>query len=772
MSSEPAPSSHPARPPAQSAGRSSSASEEETSVPGELLPAYEEATQVDINDRLEACLEQFLAVAPVDDPAELVRFVPEHPVEDAQFILVELVKLDMAMAAEAGKVPRLEDYLKSLHQFLSAEKVPVDLVLEELQLRKEAGERPSQEEYAERFPQFNTIIGPLLGSHENTQAIGKRGAPPELSIGQSIDDFLVIQALGSGAFAHVYLAQQTSMQRLVALKVSRGTGAEPQALAQLDHPNIVRVFDQRLVPESGLHLMYMQFQPGGTLSDVIKAMRESPDDQRNGEVLLRSVDRQLLRAAQVVPDRSAIRDWLASASWPMVVAWTGLQLAEALEEAHRQDVLHRDVKPANVLLSAEGIPKLADFNVSLTGAAGRAGAASTFGGSIGYMSPEHLEAVSAESPKTQDDVQAPADFYSLGILLWEMWQGHRPFRQHGTPNSWTQAVTEQLKSRSDVPEVSKPLGGAAERVLQTALEHSLGYKIENRPQSGAEFAGRLRLALHPDAAVIFEPEENGMRSRILRLSPWLVGGLVMLVPNIAAALFNFFYNQREVLQQHEHMSERFHQLSFWVTLILFAIGIGFLVSLTRSLVGAFADLRSEHTVSDRSVTSILALPHRAALVGGVLWGIAGLIYPIALTFMFPDFPSGEAWRFFFSMLICGGVAAIYPYFGMTVLVTMIYYPQLIKKRMRDELFDERSSRIVRRSENYLLIAMAIPLIGAALLISSGLHAKDVMLTAVAATAIGLIVAFFAYKQILKYWVEMSDVLSDKRRADAWVRTGS
>ena len=90
----------------------------------------------------------------------------------------------------------------------------------------------------------------------------------------------------------------------------------------------------------------------------------------NGEALLKSVDRQLLRAAQAVPDRSSIRDWLAGASWPTIVAWIGVQLAEALEEAHRQGVLHRDVKPANVLLSGEGIPKLADFNVSLTGAAG------------------------------------------------------------------------------------------------------------------------------------------------------------------------------------------------------------------------------------------------------------------------------------------------------------------------------------------------------------------------------------------------------------------
>tara|TARA_R110002049_G_scaffold2750_2_gene21531 strand:- start:338765 stop:341035 length:2271 start_codon:yes stop_codon:yes gene_type:complete len=729
-------------------------------------PSYEEATELDINDRLEASLEQFLAEAPINHRSELLRFVPEHPAEDAQFILVELIKLDMAMIAEAGDVPRIEDYLEPLKDHLSRDQIPVDLVLEELQLRKEAGEEPSPQEYAARFPQFDTIIGPLLGSQENTQAISKRGAPPELAIGQTIDDFVIIQALGSGAFAHVYLAQQQSMQRLVALKVSRGTGAEPQALAQLDHPNIVRVFDQRMLPESGLHLMYMQYQPGGTLADVVRSVRETREHQRGGDSLLASVDRQMLRSAQAVPDRSSIRDWLAEATWPMIVVWIGVQLAEALEEAHRQGVLHRDVKPANVLLSGEAVPKLADFNVSLTGAAGRAGAASTFGGSIGYMAPEHLQAVSADSDLTQDDVGEPADFYSLAILLWELWQGHRPFRQDGSPSSWTQAVGQQLRSREQEPEVSNSLGGAAERILETSLRQALAYDLDDRPKSGSQFAGRLRLALHPDAAVIFEPEQDSPRYRVLGVSPWLIAGAVILVPNIAAAIFNFYYNQRELLTVHPEMKEGFDPLCVWVTFIGFAIGIAFLIWLTKSLVGAFSDLKSNRAIADDSLNSILALPLRSALIGGMLWGIAGVTYPIALSAMYPQFPSGEAWRFFFSLAICGGVAAIYPFFGMTVLVTTVYYPQLIKKAMRDDTFDLRANRVIRQSENFLLAAAGIPLLGCALLISSGLEAKDVMLTAVAATAVGLVAAFFAYRCILKYWAQMSDVLSAKRRSDA------
>ena len=331
------------------------------------------------------------------------------------------------------------------------------------------------------------------------------------------------------------------------------------------------------------------------------------------------------------------------------------------------------------------------------------------------MAPEHLKAVSADPSFTQDDVLGPADFYSLGILLWEFWQGHRPFRQDAAPNSWTQAVEQQLLSRQREPEVSQPHGGAAERVLETALRHSLAYELEDRPKSGAEFAGRLRLALHPDAAVIFEPEQSSLRSRLLRRSPWLIAGSVMLVPNIGAAIFNFYYNQRELLTTHPEMKEGFDPLCILVTSIGFAIGIAFLIWLTRTLVDSFANLRSNRPIAERSLSSILALPYRAALIGGILWGIAGVTFPIALSMMYPHFPMGEAWRFFFSLAICGGVAAIYPFFGMTILVTTVYYPQLIKKTMRDQEFDERAHRVIRQSESFLLVAAGIPLLGAALI---------------------------------------------------------
>ncbi|MFJ9371716.1 protein kinase, partial [Nocardia sp. NPDC101769] len=222
--------------------------------------------------------------------------------------------------------------------------------------------------------------------------------------GDRVGDFDLLTMIGQGAFARVYLARQRSMQRLVAVKISHNHGTEPETLAQLDHEYIVRIFDQRLIADGELKLLYMQYLPGGTLLDVLNRLRSTPVQARSGQVLLDAIDRVLKDKGEVRPADTAVRARIAAMTWPETVAWLGRRLADALGHAAGRGVLHRDIKPANVLLSADGIPKLADFNVSFSQHIRGTSPLAYFGGSLEYMSPEQLEACHPQLPGTAGDL--------------------------------------------------------------------------------------------------------------------------------------------------------------------------------------------------------------------------------------------------------------------------------------------------------------------------------------------------------------------------------
>ena len=601
-----------------------------------------------LDQLLEACLDRFLPHAPVGDPARLREFLPDGSPELAGFLIGELVKLDMAAAAEQGREPSLEHYFAALPDFLLPDQAPFDLVIEEFQLRREAGHDPKQAEYVERFPQHAEMLLRFSCNAETVAAAGRPTAPGELADGAQIDDFVIVHELGRGAFARVYLARQLSMQRLVALKVSAGKGDEPQALAQFDHPNIVRVFDQRAVDEGATHLLYMQYLPGGTLADVVKRCRWCGPTLRTGQLVLDAVDDNLLDAAQQPPEGSQLRAWLAEASWPVAVAWIGGQLARALDDAHRRRVLHRDVKPANVLLSAEGVPKLADFNVSMAGAAGRAGAAATLGGSIGYMAPEHLAAIGGLPDTSPDDVAEAADLYSLAVLLWELWQSRRPFEVGRDAESWTDALAGQIVSRDQpLVEPDRQPDDASERVLESTLREALADDPADRPASGAEFAGRLQLAMHPEAAALFDPPAGHLRRIALRAPTLLLIAVAVLAPNIVAGFFNYFYNDAYVIQWHsEAGTDRFID-----GLKPFFVGLSTIVNATffpfGGLLAAYYGLpvarsinraKQGEVASPEQIDEVFTLCHRGALLGGVLWLLASVIFPTGVDAPFRAVP--------------------------------------------------------------------------------------------------------------------------------------
>ena len=194
------------------------------------------------------------------------------------------------------------------------------------------------------------------------------------------------QPLGGGAVAEVFRALDERLQRQVAVKLFRGDAAEElqrheaemRTLARLDHPSLVAVYDAGTDEESHRPYLVMQLIEGSTLSDE---MRDGP-----------------LPAERV--------------------ARYGAALADALAYVHAQGFVHRDVKPANVLISADGRVHLADFGIARLVDSSHVTKTGEVLGTPAYFAPEQVAG---------EPVGPPADIYALGMVLLECVTGQRPF---------------------------------------------------------------------------------------------------------------------------------------------------------------------------------------------------------------------------------------------------------------------------------------------------------------------------------------------------------
>ena len=325
---------------------------------------------------------------------------------------------------------------------------------------------------------------------------------------------------------------------------------EPQTLAQLEHPHIVRVYDQRVMEDEQMRLLYMQFVPGGTLADVIKQTSSVPYENRTGQTLLNIINTSVEKAGQSPLDHSATKGLGPDTNWDAIVCKLGIQLAQALDYAHQRGVLHRDIKPANILMSANGSALLADFNVSFDSRMEGASAATFFGGSLAYMSAEQLEACNPTSSRSPEDVDERSDLFALGIVLWELLVGKHPFHDDKLSGSWLTTLKEMAHRRkTHAPEPPASLiGKSPVAPLLRVLTKCLAPDPTDRFQSGQELVDALELCLKPRASSLLLIPDKGWQHWVRRQPvPALL--IAILGPNALAALVNLLYNQQEIISR-------------------------------------------------------------------------------------------------------------------------------------------------------------------------------------------------------------------------------
>src|ERR1041385_450917 len=206
-------------------------------------------------------------------------------------------------------------------------------------------------------------------------------------IGQTISHYKILEKLGEGGMGTVYKAEDTKLHRLVALKFlsSERFGSavdrvqllrEARAAAAIHHPNVCTIFDVQEVGDQ--EFLVMEFIEGGSLRTAIDA----------GPL-------EFPKAIKIV-----------------------IQVAEGLRAAHKKGISHRDIKPENIMITTDGIAKIADFGLARKIEQKVDSELSTISGTVAYMSPEQLQG---------QPVDQSTDIWSLGIVLYEMITGQRPF---------------------------------------------------------------------------------------------------------------------------------------------------------------------------------------------------------------------------------------------------------------------------------------------------------------------------------------------------------
>src|ERR1051326_3520919 len=315
-------------------------------------------------------------------------------------------------------------------------------------------------------------------------------------IGQIISHYQILEKLGEGGMGVVYKAQDTRLDRFVALKflphhlTANETEKarflqEAKAASALNHPNVCTIYG--IEEHDGQQFIEMEFVDGVTL-------REKLPVEKLNDVLT-----------------------------------YGIQIADALQEAHSKGIVHRDIKADNVMVNAKNQIKVMDFGLAKLKGTLKLTRTSSTVGTLAYMAPEQIQG---------GDVDARSDIFSFGAVLFEMITGHMPFRGEHEAAMMYSILNEEPESVQKYPQ---EISSEIDRIIRRALEKDPADRYQHVDDMVSELRRVQKQStrvVRPDAANPVPAQGTPQReARPSKNTPWLVAAGVLVLAAIAAFLF-------------------------------------------------------------------------------------------------------------------------------------------------------------------------------------------------------------------------------------------
>ena len=360
-------------------------------------------------------------------------------------------------------------------------------------------------------------------------------------IGKKLGDFEILKLIGYGRMGAVFLARQISLGREVALKVISDVSRsrtknlerfkrEARILAQISHPNIVPVHEVGFQgPYSYFAMEYIQ---GVSLAEILNSIRgaNSPDKASAiTRACLEGVLRDCSQRREDVTSTGASeidRDYIVEMSKLII------SVASALDHAHRKGILHRDVKPSNIMVSSSGAAKLVDFGLARSQEQQSLTITGEFFGTPNYVSPEQIR-----NPGAVDN---RSDVYSLGATFYECLTLHAPFEGNSVNETLTHVISQDaIPPKTYCPQLSTD--------LNTVLLHSLEKSPEDRYQTAAAFGADIKNILDYRPIKAKRPNVAQRVYKVLRRNPLkaTVVGAFIAVIILASFLLSSYTERRD-----------------------------------------------------------------------------------------------------------------------------------------------------------------------------------------------------------------------------------